>query len=181
MDTYRVDVKSILDALGESIDVSDTLPMASLDVGDEHFGLSEPIRFTVTLTNGGTGIVAMGTVIAETIATCARCLIEFPLTIEAEVDGYYVQQGDTENIPEEQEFAEIDAEGYVDIMPAVMSAMVLEAPFAPLHADDCAGICPECGADLNSEPCDCASEPAEESPFAALGGLLGNEPDAEDV
>jgi uncharacterized protein len=181
METYRVDVKSILDALGESIEVSDVLPLASLEVGDEHFELRAPIRFHVTLTNGGTGVVGMGVVTADTIATCARCLMEFPLTIEAAVDGYYVKPHDTQDIPEEQEYWEIDAEGYVDILPAVMSALVLEAPFAPLHADDCAGICPECGADMNCEPCDCDSGPDPDNPFAALGGLLASEPDADDA
>lgn len=178
METYRVDVKSILDVLGESIEVSDELSLASLDVGDEHFDLPQPVRFTVTLTNGGTGVVGMGTVVAETIATCARCLVEFPLAIEAEFDGYYVEAGNTENIPEEQEVGEIDADGYVDLMPAVMGALILEAPFAPLHADDCAGICPECGADMNTEPCDCASKPDPDNPFAALGGLVQNGQDA---
>jgi uncharacterized protein len=179
METYRVSVAPILDVLGESIEVSDTVPMETLDVGDEHFVIREPVRFAVTLTNGGTGVVAMGEVVAQTLATCARCLVEFPLAIEADVDGYYVEPGDTENIPEEQEVGEINADGYVDILPAVMAALVLEAPFAPLHADDCAGICPECGADLNTEPCDCASKPDADNPFAALGELLWQEPDAE--
>jgi len=93
------------------------------------------------------------------------------------VDGYYVEPGDTENIPDEQEYGEIDAEGYVDILPAVMGALVLEAPFAPLHADDCAGICPECGTDMNTEPCDCDTMPDKDNPFAALGGLLDSGPD----
>ena len=171
METYRVDVKSILDALGESLEVAGTLPLPSLDVGDEHFGLREPIRFRVTLTNGGTGVVGIGTVTAETVATCARCLVEFPLTIDADVDGYYVKPGDTDDIPEEQEFGEIDSEGYVDILPAVMSALVLEAPFAPLHADDCPGICPECGADRNTERCDCFAGPDPDNPFAALANF----------
>lgn len=174
METYRVDVKSILEVLGESIEVSDALPMPAFDVGDEHFALREPVRFSVTLTNGGTGIVAIGTITAETLATCARCLVEFPLTIQAEVDGYYIRPGDTENIPEEQEVGEIDSEGYVDILPALMSALILEAPFAPLHADDCAGICPGCGADLNTDGCECASVPDPDNPFAALGTLLSS-------
>jgi len=179
MDTYRVDVKSILDVLGESIVAKDTLPLTDLDVGDEHFELREPPAFEVALTNGGTGVVAMGSVVAETLATCARCLAQFPLTIEAEIDGYYVEHGDTHNIPEEQEVGEIDGEGYVDILPAIMGALVLEAPFAPLHADDCAGICPECGADMNTEPCGCASKPDPTNPFAALGELVSGDSDAE--
>lgn len=180
MDTYRVDVTSILDDLGASVDVSDTLPLTSLDVGDEHFDLQTPPRFDVTLANGGTGIVALGTVTADTIATCARCLVEFPLTIEADVDGYFIEPGDTENIPEEQEYGLIDEQGHVDILPSIMSALVLEAPFAPLHADDCAGLCPTCGADLNTEPCTCADEPAEDNPFATLSGLFSEDDDANE-
>jgi len=177
MDSYRVDVKSILDDLGASIEVSDNLPLAALDIGDEHFDLPTPVRFDVKLMNGGTGVVALGTVTADTIATCVRCLIEFPLTIEAEVDGYYVRSGDTENIPEEQEHGDIDADGYVDILPAVMSALVLEAPFAPLHAEDCAGLCPTCGVDLNTETCSCAGTPDPRNPFASLGSLIDDAAD----
>lgn len=180
MDTYRVDVTSILDDLGASVDVSDTLPLTALDVGDEHFDLQTPPRFDVTLTNGGTGIVALGKVTADTIATCARCLVEFPLTIEADVDGYFIEPGDTENIPEEQEYGLIDEQGHVDILPSIMSALVLEAPFAPLHADDCAGLCPTCGADLNTEPCTCADEPADDNPFATLSGLFSEDDDANE-
>jgi uncharacterized protein len=172
MDTYRVDVKSILDDLGGTIEVSDTFPLSDLDVGDEHFTVREPVSFHVTVTNGGTGIVAYGTTSAEVTATCARCLIEFPMTIEGEVDGYFIRHGDTENIPEEQEVEEIDSEGYVDLYPEIMGALVLEAPFAPLHDENCAGICPECGADMNTDPCDCATKPDAANPFAALGALL---------
>ena len=172
MDTYRVDVKSILDDLGGTIEVSDTLAMSDLDVGDEHFAMREPVRFDITVTNAGTGIVAMGTVTAEVTATCARCLIEFPLAIEGTVDGYYVEPGNTENIPEEQEVDKIDSEGYVDLLPEIMEALVLEAPFAPLHDEECAGICPECGADLNTDPCDCDSAIDPANPFASLGTLL---------
>ena len=172
MDTYRVDVKSILDDLGGTIAVSDTFPLLDLNVGDEHFTVREPVRFTVTVTNGGTGIVAYGTVSADVTATCARCLIEFPITITGEVDGYFIRHGDTDNIPEEQDVEEIDSEGYIDLYPEIMGALVLEAPFAPLHDEECAGICPECGADMNTEPCDCADAPDPGNPFAALGTLL---------
>jgi uncharacterized protein len=49
---------------------------------------------------------------------------------------------------------------------------VLEAPFAPLHDEECAGICPECGADLNQGPCGCETAVRGPHPFAALEGLL---------
>ena len=180
METYSVDVASILELLGGTIEIDDTFELPHLNVGDEHFVMREPVRFHVTLTNGGTGIVGMGTVVAQTTATCARCLVEFPLTIEAQVDGYYAEPDNRENIPEEQEVGNLSPQGHVDILPAIMSALILEAPFAPLHAEDCAGICPQCGADRNGERCGCDADFDSDNPFAALGQLLGNEPaDAE--
>ena len=172
MDTFRVDVKSILADLGGTIEVCDTVPLTALDIGDEHFELREPVRIDIKLMNGGTGVVAMGTVTAEVTATCARCLVEFPLTLQGEVDGYYVEPGNVDTIPEEQEVEELDADGYVDLLPEIMEALILEAPFAPLHDEECAGICPECGADMNVSPCDCADASGKANPFAALGSLL---------
>ena len=174
MDSYRVDIQSILEVLAETIEVSDDLPLDAFEVGTEVFKPQGPAHFDVTLTNTGTAIIGMGRVKLPALATCARCLVEFPTTIEAEVDGFYVMPGRDQDLPEEQEIEYIDAENRVDIYPAVMAGLVLEAPFAPLHDEACAGICAECGADLNEEPCDCDSEADDTHPFADLKGLLGN-------
>ena len=48
----------------------------------------------------------------------------------------------------------------------------LALPVKPLCRDDCAGLCPRCGADRNETPCSC-SEVAPNSPFAVLAALRG--------
>jgi uncharacterized protein len=171
-DTYRVDVAPIFEVLGESICVSSDLQLQTLQVGAEVFAPTEPAHFDVTITNTGTAIIAMGSVSLPVIATCARCLCEFPTEISGEVDGFYVRPGHDEGLPEEQEIEYIDAENHIDILPAVMAALVLEAPFAPLHDEECAGICALCGADLNDGPCACAEHRQDGGPFSALQGLL---------
>ena len=178
MDSYRVDVESILEVLAETIQVSDDLVLDDFEVGAEVFKPQGPAHFDVTLTNTGTAIIAMGTVSLPVIATCVRCLVEFPTTIGAEVDGFYVQPGKDKDLPEEQEVAYIDSTLHVDILPAIMAALVLEAPFAPLCDEECAGICQTCGADLNEGPCKCDRPADDVHPFAGLKGLLG---DAEDA
>lgn len=56
--------------------------------------------------------------------------------------------------------------------PLIEQALLLELPLVPLCADDCKGICPRCGANLNEGPCSCAeAAPAEDGPFAALRNL----------
>jgi DUF177 domain-containing protein len=173
VDSYRVDIADISENLGESIAVSDDLPLQTFVVGAETFTPTGPLHFDVTITNTGTAVIAMGTASLPVLATCVRCLVEFPTEIAAEVDGFYVRPGHEEGVPEEQEIEYIDAEDHIDILPAVMAGLVLEAPFAPLHDEACAGICPRCGADLNQGPCGCDSAEEDGHPFEALRELIG--------
>ena len=172
MDSYRVAIAPILDDLGATVGVHDTLPIESLDVGTEHFEAAAPASFDLTINNTGTGVIAYGEISFPVRATCARCLCEFETVIEADVDGFYVHPGAEDGVPEEQEIEYIDAEETIDVLPALMAALVLEAPFAPLHDEECAGICPDCGADLNEGPCGCVDQPDESHPFAALKSLV---------
>jgi uncharacterized protein len=175
METYRVVIAELLDSLGTSMVVSDTFVLPALDVGDEHFDVTAPVPFDVTITNTGTAVIAYGTVNAPVVATCARCLCEFPTVIEGAVEGFYVFPGQDTDIPEEQDVEYVDADGAIDLMPAIMAAIVLETPFAPLHDEECAGICGTCGADLNSETCSCDDAEEDDHPFAALKALVTEE------
>ena len=46
---------------------------------------------------------------------------------------------------------------------------VLAVPFAPLCREDCKGLCPQCGIDLNTGTCAC--EKPVDPRLAALKGL----------
>lgn len=172
MDNYLVNLTSILDDLGATIEVADEFPLESLVVGDETFVPQAPASFNIWLTHTGTSVVSGGRVVADVMGTCSRCLCEFPLRIEGEVDGFYVEPGKEVGIPEDQEYEMVSPEGVVDILPSLLVALVLEAPFAPIHDEECAGLCTRCGADLNAGACGCADAVSDEHPFAALGALL---------
>lgn len=175
MHPYRVDVSSILDVVGGYVDVSDGYPLAELVVGEERFELVEPAHFDVTISNAGEGLVATGRVSALVKAVCSRCLRDFETTIEGEIEGFYVRPGD--HAPEEEEAGAVDRNEAIDIAPALVAALTVEAPFAPLHDEACKGLCPVCGADLNETSCNCADKPDESHPFAALRDLLGEQAD----
>jgi uncharacterized protein len=136
---------------------------------------SRPVDVTVEVTNAGAGIVATGTVTAVVDATCARCLCQFPLTIAADIEGFYVEPGHDIDLPEEQEVEFVTREGRIDLAPALHAALVLEAPFAPIHEDECAGICPTCGIDLNTGTCSCEHSADALHPLAGLKDFAWNE------
>ena len=172
---YSLDVRALLEDLGASIELDADVEVPVIELGAETFTPTRPVRLAGAVTNTGAGIVASGTIDAEFTAVCSRCLHEFPLRIEAPLDGFFVAEGHDEELPEEQEIGYIH-EGSVDLMEQILAALVLELPFAPLHAEDCPGICPQCGADLVEGPCGCEPDHSD-SPFAALQGLIAGDGD----
>jgi uncharacterized protein len=168
---YPVDIRSVVEALGNVRVVSDTLVLGDVVLGDRSFSFPSPASFDVTLVNSGAGIVASGTVRAMASTSCVRCLADFVVAVTGDVEGFYVRRGHEDGIPAEQDVEFIDDER-IDLGPALVQAIVVDLPFAPLHSDDCAGICPICGVDRNVDACACEPEDVT-SPFAGLKGLLG--------
>ena len=143
-----------------------TLP-APPDLGVSMIGVPEGAALDVDLTleSAGDGIWVSGTVTAPLVGQCVRCLtsIDDPRTFTIQ-ELYYYPGKDAE---EDALFVEYDR---IDLEPALRDAVVLELPFSPLCRDDCAGLCPTCGADLNHDP-DHTHGPAIDARWAALQGL----------
>lgn len=59
------------------------------------------------------------------------------------------------------------ADGCFDICELARQTILTELPLVPICRDGCAGLCPECGANLNDASCTCAGSSDAESPLAA--------------
>jgi uncharacterized protein len=61
--------------------------------------------------------------------------------------------------------ADLDVVYYEELVvpfdPLIEEQLQLEMPMKALCRDDCRGLCPQCGADRNAAPCDCAPPPDE--------------------
>lgn len=166
----RVEVRSLLETPGGSLEVSGVMDVPELSVGGNVFRFAEPAPYHVWLSNAGAGIVAHGTITARVSATCARCLCEYTDELAGEVDELYLRPGS--EAPDDADTEWIAEDGSVDLGPALTAALVVEAPFVPLHDPECAGLCPVCGVDLNTESCSCAGRADEDHPFAVLKELF---------
>ncbi|MBE0476244.1 MAG: DUF177 domain-containing protein [Coriobacteriia bacterium] len=170
-ETYPVDLGALLDELGAERVIEDEVELAEFTVGDVTFVPEGPAAFGVSLTNTGAGVVGDGWVREAVRTECSRCLVPCSLELAGTFEAFYVRPGQEEGIPEEQEY-EVIREGRVDLGPALRAALAIEAPFAPLHDPECAGICPTCGADRNVETCSCPEEARPDNPFAVLQRIL---------
>ncbi len=129
-----------------------------------HTDPDQPMRADVVLRSIPGGIMVEGDVAAPAVLTCNRCLTEWPeeqhvrlrelFSTDADDDGDYHVVGDE-----------------VDLEPLLRDEVTLSLPLLPLCKPDCAGLCPICGADLNTDACP-GHEDASSSPFAGLRDLL---------
>jgi uncharacterized protein len=107
--------------------------------------------------------------------TCSRCLEPYEFPIDASFDQRYLPA--TEAATEaEREIEENDLEtsyyrdDQIDLNELLREQFYLALPMKPLCADDCKGLCAQCGTNLNTGTCDCA--PVWEDPrLAALKKL----------
>ena len=120
----------------------------------------------VTLESALGGVAVGGTVEAPWEGACRRCLEPASGVLDVAVRELYTQGGDGE---ETYPLAEDE----LDLEPLVHDAVLLELPQAPLCRPDCLGLCPQCGANRNVEPCACV-EPRDPR-WAALDVLRGGQ------
>ena len=61
-----------------------------------------------------------------------------------------VRQRRPDKEPDDEEASRLDGE-LLDLEPLLRDTVVLDLPYTPLCRPDCAGLCPDCGADLNAD------------------------------
>ena len=152
--------------------------VGTLEVGEWVYTPLGTATLDVTISHAGDGVVAHGTVDVDLQTECSRCLQPFVLHVQGEVEGLYVTSMDS--VWAEEEDAEPIRGGELDLAPAVEAAIRVELPLAPLHDENCKGICPECGCDLNTDTCSCDTGLERPSPFDALRGIFDSAHEVED-
>ena len=127
------------------------------------------LRGVLQLTRVAEGILVQGELSTEAKTECTRCLTPFhqPITIELED---IVSLPGASLTPERP--VRIHEDGWVDLTPLVREYAWLDLPTSPLCSDDCKGLCPQCGGNLNIGECTCEVAPAGDPRWAVLQRLV---------
>lgn len=161
-----------LSGAGDVFMLAGTLALDAYDLGSTHFALPEGISYDLMLSHTGDALVLVGTFEAAITTECCRCLEPASCYIDGPVEGLWLFEAPAEEDDlEGDEFAFVGEDGLVDLTPAIISALLLETPQMLTCRDDCRGLCPECGVNLNEGACSCAVDIPDDSPFAALKAL----------
>jgi len=123
-----------------------------------------PVTGKVSLLRTDAGILVRGAVQTEVELACSRCLVGFVQQVIARIEEEFTASG--QFATDRRETGEpadpallIDELHTLDLGEVIRQQLLLALPSRPLCREDCAGLCPQCGQDINQGPCGCVKEP----------------------
>jgi uncharacterized protein len=128
---------------------------------DEDYRISAPVHLVMDVRKERDAYRVTGQVRTRLELECGRCLEPFEIPVESAFELRYVPA--TQNAGEgEREIEEDDLttafykNEALDLEELMREQFQLALPMKPLCSEDCKGLCPECGANLNRTTCTCA-------------------------
>ena len=173
MQRIPLQVPAELFAIAESSHFEGTADMGVLPVGPDDYTFENPVTWSIDITNTGSAFLVEGVVTGSATCACARCLDDVTYDFSGDIEGYFLLSADAQDDVDEDEldddeFDVLPDDHVIDLAPLLQAAIIMDAPEQPLCKDDCAGLCQQCGANLNEGPCDCGDLPDLTNHFAAL-------------
>jgi uncharacterized protein len=130
---------------------------------DKDFRVSGPLIGHVRMRRTNQCILVDGWIDVTLEFSCTRCLRQFeqPLHVSFE-ERFYPSVDVVTGVPlppvDEEEVFSIDEHHQLDLTEAVRQHVLLHIPMVTLCDESCAGLCVQCGHDLNLGPCNCEPE-----------------------
>lgn len=120
-----------------------------------------PARVHLNYVFDGEGIIADGSLKAVLVENCARCGKEFLLPFEHSFHERFERVNANSDARDGD-----DTDSYVfsgdklDLSDLLRDTLILNLPISSVCSDDCKGLCPVCGTNLNFETCSCGDNAA---------------------
>lgn len=183
---------AIVDIGPEGLSLSCSVSGSQLGLDGPEDKFDGPLAIQLELSQQEGRISVTGTLEGAALRQCVRCLVEYADPLLVSIYAEYLPQASAaaKSAPVEQgrrnsrraaqpvepeEEADEEDELYwyqgdhLDLVPMLREQVILAAPMQPICREDCLGLCPQCGQNLNERRCACP--PAQvPSPFRVLRG-----------
>src|SRR5688572_6534465 len=159
---------------------------AELASRDEEYRVTAPVDLRMVIHKDQDRFRLVGTVKTELELDCSRCLEPFKLPVDREFDLRFLPAGAAEPETDDDEETEVEDDDVaitfyrdeqIDLNELLREQFYLALPMKPLCSAGCKGICPQCGTNRNTVPCDCNPQ-WEDTRMAGLKTLLKRNDDA---
>ena len=162
-----LDVTSVLHTPGGRLPFQFSMDLSDLEFGGR-YPVSRPVAVEGEVRNSADVLTLTLTASTTLDAVCDRCGKAFAQEKEVPYSCMLAEELQNED---SDDIVLLEA-GKVDAGELARTAFVLGMDTKTLCSEDCKGLCPRCGANLNDGPCGCQKEP--DPRLAVLAKLLEN-------
>lgn len=150
-----VNVSGILKVYGEKIDIASQIDLHSADFLGEEYKFLKPVEVNGVISNNGQALELKASASGVMRVHCARCCKELEIEIQFPVEEVFVQ--DDGSVSDEDDVV-VFSGNEIDLDDIVLNNFLMNVQGKYLCREDCRGLCPKCGKDLNEGECSCEEE-----------------------
>ena len=147
---------------GSNYSFSELAP--DLELAEVGYEFPDPIEVELIASKSGDEIIVQGRIKTVAEMECSRCLDVYEMDINQKLQ-FVIQLLDSSKLQPstDDDFVILPkTTGEYDITDRVREAIILELPLKPLCSENCRGLCPMCGTNLNESECDCTPDKSDE-------------------
>lgn len=145
---------------GARVDVPVRLPEMTLG-GQAYAPVPGEVEARVDVGSSGSGVGLRLRFATSLHGPCQRCLAESSVDIAVDAREFQASGRADADEPDDDldcEYLSGPMRMELDVSAWARDAMAEALPMSVLCREECAGLCPRCGADLNEGPCDCTDD-----------------------
>ncbi|MCD9023302.1 YceD family protein [Cohnella silvisoli] len=142
----------------QPLELQGTLDMTEWFRNSPEYKPLTPMKYDLVAHAADDRILVSGQLSCDVRMRCSRCLDNFDENVELSFEEQFrvVDDGEAE-LSEDDEAVPVTEER-IDLTPYLAEELVVQLPYAPLCKEDCKGLCPDCGVNLNEQSCGCNTE-----------------------
>lgn len=160
--SLEIDVSAALPSVGDRKRVEGSAEVIVAEGYDMRFEHGTAVSWSLELRRIAGALEISGQIEGNVKLECYRCLEEFvfPLKMQLREHALWLN-GAGEEESDEPPSDYLVSDGMLDLEPVLRDTIALAFPVRRVCSDECKGLCAQCGANLNVEPCGCRPKPAD--------------------
>jgi len=170
-----------LTRLGEGVaDWREEAGPEELELVYPDYTFAAPVEVQLRINQSESQYVLRGRIKTTACARCVKCLDDFDLAVDADVDWVVQASAESQKSEDEEDLDDFwfieRGQRQLEITSRVREIILVSLPDHPACREDCRGLCPRCGQNLNRGPCGCQGKEIDNR-WGPLKDLLENKTD----
>jgi uncharacterized protein len=151
----KIDLKSLRDEVNY-LSLEGTADSLGLKI--EWVEFSSPVKLNLRVLRSGKNYIGEGKVETVALFECSRCLKKYSQPLKADIRFLLKEEKDQIILESDDRENQVQTGYFFKLDDLVRESLILSIPLKLLCQEDCKGLCPTCGTDLNAAICGCKKE-----------------------